>query len=290
MVLIPAGGFTLGSEAGRADEEPVQTIQLDPFWIDIHEVTNQQFKEFVDVTGYKTVAEKTPDAKDFPGVPAASLVPGSLVFAEGEGWKYVPGASWLHPEGPDSNIEKRMNHPVVQVCWDDAMAYAKWAKKSLPTEAQFERAAKGGKDSNRYAWGDTPVEEGKPRANFWQGAFPTKNDNTDGFATTSPVGSFPKNGYGLSDMSGNVWEWCLDFYRPDAYKTASKINPAGPQDSFDPDEPGMVKRVVRGGSFLCAECYCSGYRVSARMKSSPDTGLCHTGFRCVINVPNEKPN
>lgn len=283
MVWIPAGSFEMGTDDGLLDERPRHRVELDGFWMDRTEVTNRQFTTFVAATGYVTIAEKKPDPKDFPGAPPENLVPGALVFVEGKGWSYVPGASWRHPEGPKSTIEGKEDHPVVQVAWDDAVAYAKWAGKELPTEAQFEYAARGGK-AVRYAWGDTPPDDKKPMANIWQGTFPEKNLVTDGFRTTAPVGSFPKNGYGLSDMAGNVWEWCADWYRPDAYASASKKNPAGPNDSVDPDEPGMAKRVVRGGSFLCADCYCRGYRVTARMKSSPDTGLYHTGFRCVINT------
>ncbi|MEQ1823468.1 MAG: formylglycine-generating enzyme family protein [Fimbriimonadaceae bacterium] len=275
MTWIPGGTFTMGSERDRADEAPAHSVALDGFWIDNTEVTNGQFAEFVKATKYQTVAEKNPD---IPGVPKEKLVPGALVFKAGAGWTYVPGANWRHPEGPGSTIEKKLDHPVVQVCWEDAAAYAKWAGKTLPTEAQFEYAARGGRTGARYSWGDAPPVK---QANFWQGSFPEKNDNTDGFLTTSPVRSFEPNGFGLYDMAGNVWEWCQDWYRPDAYKSAASKNPSGPPNSNDPDEPGMPKRVVRGGSYLCADCYCQGYRLTARMKSSPDTGLMHTGFRCV---------
>ena len=287
MVLIPGGTFTMGSDSGRPDEQPPHSVSIDAFLMDATDVTSAEFSKFVAATGYKTVAERIPSRTDFPNAPKEMLVPGSLVFREAKGWSYVPGANWRHPEGPASNIESRATHPVVQVAWDDAMAYADWAGKSLPTEAQFEYAAKGGKDTNTYAWGERPVDDKKPEANFWQGTFPTKDDRVDGFGGSSPVKSFKPNGYGLFDMSGNVWEWCLDWYRPDSYKNSPMKNPTGPKDSFDPDEPSVRKRVVRGGSFLCAECYCQGYRVAARMKTSPDTGLCHTGFRCVINSPRK---
>ncbi len=287
MVWIPAGEFLMGSEDGRADESPTHKVQLDGFWMDQTLVTNEAFSKFVDATGYQTVAERTPNPKDFPGADPENLVPGSLVFEEGKGWTYRAGANWKHPLGPQSDIKALMNHPVVQVCWDDAKAFSVWAKKSLPTEAQFEYAAKGGDARNTYAWGTAEPSLEALQANYWQGDFPTKNLNTDTFAGTSPVGSFKPNGYKLFDMSGNVWEWCLDWYRPDAYASASPKNPTGPASSYDPDEPGLPKRVVRGGSFLCAECYCRGYRVASRMKTSVDTGLCHTGFRCVIN--RQKP-
>lgn len=278
MVWIPPGSFKMGSDTGRADEKPIHEVSLTGFFMDVHEVTNRQFEEFVTATGFKTEAEKVPD---IPGVPKEKLVPGALVFTEGRGWTYIPGANWRHPEGPDSDVKDRMDHPVVQICWDDAQAYARWAGKRLPTEAQYEYAALGGQKESQYAWGVEPPSETKPQANFWQGDFPAKNANTDGFARTAPVKSFKPNGYGLYDIAGNVWEWCGDFYRPDAYSNSASQDPIGPADSHDPDEPGMVKRVVRGGSYLCAECYCKGYRVASRMKSSPDTGLCHTGFRCV---------
>ena len=281
MIFIRGGTFKMGSANGRQDELPIHTVTLNDFWIDRTEVTNLQFAKFVKATGYKTIAEISPRPEDFPGVPKEKLVPGALVFTEGRGWEYIPGASWRHPEGPKSDIKNRMNHPVVQVAWEDAAAYAKWSGKSLPTEAQFEYAARGGNETAEYAWGNEEVSDKKPQANFWQGQFPEKDLNTDGYKSSAPVGSFKPNGYGLVDMAGNVWEWCQDFYRPDAYKMSSENNPSGPLDSLDPDEPGITKRVIRGGSFLCAECYCQGYRIASRMKSSPDTGLCHTGFRCV---------
>ncbi|MEI8282229.1 MAG: formylglycine-generating enzyme family protein [Armatimonadota bacterium] len=283
MVFIPSGTFQMGSSSGLPDEQPVHQVRVSGFWMDRHDVTNQQFESFISATHYKTIAERPLNPKDFPGVPKSKLVPGALVFSDGRGWEYVPGASWRHPQGPNSSIKTKLSHPVVQIAWDDAVAYAKWAGKALPTEAQFEYAARGGKASAKYAWGNEALRTKWPQANTYQGNFPQHNVNTDGFALTSPVGSFPANGYGLFDMSGNVWQWCLDWYRPDAYSHSAKLNPTGPKDSYDPDEPGAKKHVVRGGSFLCADCYCKGYRVTARMKSSADTGLCHTGFRCVIN-------
>ena len=191
--------------------------------------------------------------------------------------------NWRHPQGPDSNIKGLEKHPVVQVCWDDAIAYAKWAGKRLPTEAEWEYASRGGLDRQPFSWGKDKIPDNKWQANVWQGKFPNENLLADGFRLTSPVASYPSNHFGLFDMAGNVWEWCADWYRPDYYGQSAKKNPPGPNDSFDPNEPGIAKRVTRGGSYLCSELYCTGYRPSARMKTSPDTGLSHTGFRCVRN-------
>jgi formylglycine-generating enzyme required for sulfatase activity len=284
MVTIKGGTFILGNDKGFPDERPERKVTVSSFWMDDSEVTNAEFAEFVSATGYVTTAEKPLNPKDFPGVDPKDLQPGAAVFTEGKGWAYIPGAYWKHPEGPGSSIRGRENHPVVQVNWDDAVAYAKWAGKRLPTEAEWEYAAKGGKEQPKFVWGDQPSSDTKPLANIWQGEFPNVNKNLDGFAGTSPVRSFAPNGYGLYDMAGNVWEWCADFYRPYAYETIEAVNPKGPKNSLDPDEPGAVKRVTRGGSFLCAENYCRGYRPTARMKTTPDTGLCHTGFRCVKDL------
>jgi formylglycine-generating enzyme required for sulfatase activity len=285
MVFVRGGTFTLGTDRGMPDEGPAREVTVSSFFLDAHEVTNDQFAAFVVATGYVTLAEQTPKAGDFADVPADRLVPGAAVFLEREGWAYVPGAQWRHPEGPGSGIEGKGNHPVVQVAWEDAAAYARWAGKRLPTEAEWEYAAKAGRDQPEAIWGDAPFDDEAPQANIWQGAFPERNTNTDGFATTSPVGAFGPNPWGLFDMAGNVWEWCADWYRPDAYVSASEADPKGPADSFDPDEPDQPKRVLRGGSFLCAANYCRGYRPTARMKSSPDTGLMHVGFRCAKDVP-----
>ncbi|HZM04175.1 MAG TPA: formylglycine-generating enzyme family protein [Candidatus Saccharimonadales bacterium] len=308
MAWIPAGTFWMGSTHGRTDEQPAHQVTLDGFWMDKTPVSNEEFARFVKATGYITVAERKPDPKDFPTtVPSEMLVPGAVVFSppslkevnDGRSaaglsplaeipldnaaawWKYIPGANWRHPQGPSSDLKGLAKHPVVQVCWDDATAYAKWAGKRLPTEAEFEYAARGGLDRQPFVWGAEMVPHGKWMANIWQGRFPTENKKSDGFAGTSPVASFPPNGYGLYDMAGNVWEWCADWYRPDYYEHSPGKSPPGPKDSFDPDEPGLAKRVLRGGSFLCNDVYCSGYRPDARMKSSPDTALSHTGFRCV---------
>ncbi len=291
MVWIPGGTFWMGADDGSMqDAGPVHEVTVDGFWIDRTEVTNRQFAAFVQATGYVTVAERRPDPRDFPGVPPEKLVPGSLVFTPPVGevslenplawWRYVPGADWRHPEGPDSTIEGKENHPVVQVCWQDADAYARWAGKRLPTEAEWEYAARGGKSRTRFIWGDELRPGGRWRANIWQGHFPDRGSAEDGFIRTAPVGSFPANAFGLYDMAGNVWEWCADWYRP-GYDVRRTRNPLGPPSSYDPDEPGVRKRVQRGGSFLCTEQYCTRYLPGARGKGAIDTAASHVGFRCV---------
>jgi formylglycine-generating enzyme required for sulfatase activity len=240
-----------------------------------------------------TVAEKKPNPKDFPGAPPEKLVPGAVVFRApkkevplndvSQWWEWKPGASWLHPEGPGSNVKGREDHPVVEVCWDDAVAYCKWAGRRLPTEAEWEYAARGGLTGKAYVWGDAFQPHGKSMANTFQGHFPDHNTTEDGYATTSPVGHFPKNGFGLYDMAGNVWEWCADWYRPDYYRNSPVKNPTGPPDSEDPAEPGVPKRVQRGGSFLCTDQYCSRYMPGGRGKEAVDTGTSHAGFRCVLS-------
>ncbi len=300
MVWIPGGEFTMGSSAeiARPDEKPTHRVRVDGFWIDTTEVTNKQFREFVEATGYVTTAEKAPDLREImaqlpPGTPPPSadmLVPGSIVFVSpsvpGEmWWEWRKGVSWQHPEGPGSSIAEKDEYPVVHVSWFDAVAYAQWAGKRLPTEAEWEFAARGGLEGQPYIWGDASPYEGKPRANIWQGEFPRHNTGVDGYVATSPVRSYAPNSYGLYDMAGNVWEWVEDWYRPDTYVhragVAVTVNPQGPDSSYDPREPTIPKRVQRGGSYLCDANYCASYRPSARMKASPDTSLAHTGFRCV---------
>ena len=307
MRLIPAGEFEMGSRApeAREDEKPVHRVALHAFWIDRSEVTNAAFARFVAATGYRTVAERTPTWEELkaqlpegtPPPAPETLQAGSLVFKApvscdsledwSAWWSWVPGADWRHPEGPGSSIEGLLDRPVVQVAWDDAAAFAAWAGKRLPTEAEWERAARGGLEGAPYAWGR---EDPDPRrANLYQGRFPTTNDAADGWIGTAPVASFPANGFGLFDMAGNVWEWCADWYHVDAYAQRAAAgpvvrDPAGPSESFDPQEPAARKRVMRGGSFLCHGSYCAGYRVSARMKSTPDSAANHIGFRCVKDV------
>jgi len=304
MVWIEGGEFTRGStdDRGRADELPAHKAKVDGFWIDETEVTNAQFSAFVEATGYVTIAEKKPDWEEIkkqlpPGTPKPPdevLVAASLTFHSpnqpiplnnaAQWWEWTPGASWRMPQGPGSSIEGKENFPVVQVAWDDAKAYAKWAGKRLPTEAEWEYAARGGLEEKSFPWGDDPVEKSGFMANIWQGDFPVTDKGVDGFTGLAPAKSFDPNPYGLYDMAGNVWEWTNDWYREDYYSKITdevSVNPQGPKDSFDPQEPTVPKRVVKGGSFLCNVSYCEGYRVSGKMKSSADTGLEHTGFRCV---------
>ncbi len=289
-VWVPGGEFFMGSDENE-DAQPVHLVQVDGFWMDEHEVTNAHFAQFVKATGYVTVAERKPNPKDFPDAPADKLVPGSAVFTPPSEdvslrnhlawWQYVPGACWKRPEGPDSNLRGRENHPVVHVCWEDAAAYAKWAGKRLPTEAEWEYAARGRHKSKPNVWGDELKPDEKWMTNIWQGKFPRQNTEDDGFRATAPVASFPANDFGLYDMAGNVWEWCADWYRPDYYANSPVHNPKGPKDSFDPTEPGVAKRVQRGGSFLCSDLYCVRYKPGLRGKGAPDSGASHIGFRCV---------
>ncbi|HEX7903912.1 MAG TPA: formylglycine-generating enzyme family protein [Chitinophagaceae bacterium] len=305
MKLIPAGTFMMGADdnEGRKDEYPSHSVQLSAFWIDEHEVTNAQFSDFVNATGYVTIAERKPDWEELkkqlpPGTakPADDvLVPSSLVFNPPAHpvplnnaslwWQWKEGANWRHPQGPNSSIKGKEHFPVVHVSWEDANAYAKWASKRLPSEAEWEYAARGGMQGKKYPWGDDEVEKGRAKANTWQGSFPDHNNGWDGYPGLAPVASFQPNQYGLYDMAGNVWEWVADWYVTDYYASLAgklSIDPKGPAKSFDPDEPTIPKKVTRGGSFMCNASYCKGYRVSSRMKSSPDTGLENTGFRCVM--------
>jgi sulfatase modifying factor 1 len=306
MTWIEGGEYFMGASdgAGGVDEFPLHKVKIGGFWIDKTEVTNKQFREFVKATGYVTTAERAPDweelKKQLPSgtakppddvLVAASLVftpPGYAVKLDNVSlwWSWVKGADWQHPQGAGSSIEGKDDFPVVHISWYDASAYAKWAGKRLPTEAEWEFAARGQRPGqSSYPWGTEDVEEGEPKANIWQGHFPDNNSSWDGFNRLAPVASFSSNGYGLYDMAGNVWEWCSDWYDANYYETQKKqsINPKGPLAGNDPDEPNMPKKVVRGGSFMCNPSYCKGYRVSSRMKTSPDTGLEHTGFRCVAD-------
>ncbi|MFM9143896.1 MAG: SUMF1/EgtB/PvdO family nonheme iron enzyme, partial [Phycisphaerales bacterium] len=308
MAWIPGGEFSMGSTdpLARPDEQPVHRVRVAPFWMDETEVTNAQFAAFVAATGYRTVAERPIDWEELkkqvpPGTPKpddAMLQPGSLVFtpptspvALGDAsawWRWLPGACWKHPDGPGSSIAGRERMPVVHVSFEDAQAYAAWAGKRLPTEAEWEFAARGGLDGKSFAWGAEPLDA--TRCNIWQGHFPDTNTAADGFAGAAPVGSFPANGYGLFDMAGNVWEWCSDRYRPDTYAQraagAPVANPTGPMQSLDPRNPHAPEsRVHRGGSFLCNDSYCASYRPAARMATPPHTALQHLGFRCVKDAP-----
>lgn len=309
MVWIRGGSFTMGNRNGaNPDEQFEHTVELDGYWMDAHEVTNREYKMFVDATGFVTTAEKQPeitglDAKvvdpkqlsipdelNKPGsICRQSFQPGTQIDPKNTNaytwWSYVVGANWKHPEGPGSTIRDRMDHPVVHVSRRDVLAYCTWAGKQLPTEAQWERAARGGREGRVYPWGNDRNPDGQWLHNIWQGSFPTTNSLADGFETTAPVGSFPANEFGLHDMSGNVWEWCADKYMPDYYRNSPLRNPPGPGGSMDPQEQHiLVKYVQRGGSFMCSDEYCVGYRVSARMKGEPESGAFHTGFRCVINA------
>lgn len=297
MVWIPGGTFWMGSDESQfPDARPWHQVHVDGFHIGRTPITNVQYANFVRASHYVTIAERIPDAKDYPGASPEQLVAGSVVFAPPahevrlnnpyQWWSFAQGANWRHPDGPHSELRGRMNHPVVQVAYDDAVAYCAWAGGRLPTEAEFEYAARGGLERKRYAWGDEFRPEGKYMANTFQGHFPENNTGEDGYPSTSPVGSFPANGYGLYDMAGNVWEWTADWYRSDYYQTLAATgavanNPRGPSSSFDPAEPALAKRVQRGGSFLCTDQYCSRYMVGGRGRGAPDTGTNHVGFRCV---------
>jgi sulfatase modifying factor 1 len=305
MVHLPGGTFTMGSENFYPEERPLRRVKVDPFWIDEAPVTNRQFAAFVAATGHKTFAEIAPDPRDYPGMDPALAQPGSLVFRKtahpvslndfGRWWEFCLGADWRHPTGPDSSIEGLEDHPVVQITYGDALAFAQWAGKSLPTEAEFEYAAKGGHEGRDYAWGDELTPEDKMLANFWQGSFPYENTLEDGFERTSPVRHYPANDYGLWDMIGNVWEWTCDWYgqpqgvtkaRPGACCTISNPRGARKADSFDPCTPQVKigRRVIKGGSHLCAQSYCQRYRPAARQAQAIDTSTSHIGFRCVARA------
>lgn len=305
MVWIPGGSFMMGGDnhQARSDELPKHKVFIEGFWMDQTEVTNAQFKKFIDATDYITTAEKKPDWNELkkqlpPGTPQPDdnvLVPASLVFTppdhavtlknSSQWWSWVSGANWQHPYGPQSSIAKKNDYPVVHISWEDAKTYCEWAGKRLPMEAEWEWAARGGLKNNLYPWGNEHVDQGRLKTNTWQGEFPHNNTNRDGFLRSARVKSFEPNDYDLYDMAGNVWEWTADYYH---YEYYSKVNLpegvrniSGPAKSYDPREPNAVKRVIRGGSYLCNESYCSGYRVAARMKTTPDTSMEHVGFRCV---------
>ncbi|MGA9305040.1 MAG: formylglycine-generating enzyme family protein [Candidatus Sulfotelmatobacter sp.] len=306
MVWISGGEFSMGALDPPAtdqvamhaaeDARPIHRVYVDGFWMDKTDVTNEEFARFVKATGYVTIAERKPAAEDFPGAPPENLVAGSVVFSPPDHpvllnnhfqwWSYVKGANWRHPEGPESNLKGREKYPVVQVAYPDALAYAKWAGKRLPTEAEWEFAARGGLAGKRYPWGDEFQPGGKWMANTHQGHFPISDTGADGYAGIAPVAQFPPNGYGLYDMAGNVWQWTTDWYRPDYYHQLAAgervaRNPQGPDTPYDPAEPTEKKKVQRGGSFLCTDQYCARYVVGTRGKGEVTTGTNHLGFRCV---------
>jgi len=312
MVFIDGGEFTMGTDKLDTwpSERPAHQVSVDGFWMDTREVTNRQYREFVEATGYVTVAAREVDWEEMkkqlpPGTPKPDLEvlkPGALVFNPpsrvynlqdfSQWWQWVIGADWQHPEGPESNIEGMDDHPVVFVAYEDALAYAKWIGKRLPTEAEWEYAARGGLASARFVWGNSPEDSDTiGLANIWQGTFPTDNTLNDGFSATAPVASFVPNNFGLYDMAGNVWEWCSDWYHFDAYKIRVAEygsdhvfdNPKGSDKPWDPNEPYALKRMTKGGSFLCHFSYCSSYRPSARNGTAYDTGMSHVGFRLVYN-------
>jgi sulfatase modifying factor 1 len=301
MIWIPRGTFLMGSDGHYPEEAPAHAVTVEGFWMDRHTVTNHQFAQFVRKTGYVTVAERTPDPAAYPGAKPEMLVPASSVFRQPphrvdlrnhyNWWTYVPGANWRHPQGPGSSIKKRPDHPVVHVAWEDAEAYAQWAGKDLPTEAEWEFAARGGLDGATYAWGEELTPAGRWMANTWQGEFPVENLKQDGFEGTAPVGSFPPNGYGMLDMIGNVWEWTTDWYQAHAeiaHACCTVDSPRGGdrEQSHDPQLPDVPipRRVMKGGSHLCAPNYCRRYRPAARMPQPIDTSTSHLGFRCIVRA------
>jgi formylglycine-generating enzyme required for sulfatase activity len=309
MVWIPGGEFSMGAadppdlnDVGMnamADSRPIHRAYVDGFWMDKTVVTNQQFQAFVRATGYVTVAERKPRAEDFPGAPPENLVAGSVVFTPPDHavpldnhlrwWNYVKGANWRHPLGPDSSIVGKDQYPVLHIAYEDAEAYGKWSGKRLPTEAEWEFAARGGLTGKPFVWGDAFKPDGEWMANTFQGHFPNTDSGEDGTAGLMPVAQFPPNGYWLFDMAGNVWQWTSDWYRPDYYAQLASQggvarNPKGPESSYDPSEPREKKHVHRGGSFLCTDQYCSRYIVGTRGKGEPNTGTNHLGFR-MVRVP-----
>lgn len=303
MVWIPGGKFFMGSEEFYPEEKPVHEVKVDGFYMDIYEVTNEDFQEFVNETKYKTVAERPLNPKDYPGASIVDLLPGALVFKKAKGpvdlkdyrnwWQWVQGANWRHPGGPGTNIAGKEKYPVVHIAYEDAEAYALWAEKELPTEAEWEFAARGGLDRMKFTWGNDDLQLTKPMANTWQGEFPYENLLTDKYEGASPVGSFDPNGFGLYDMAGNVWEWTSDWYVPHLDENANKyktcctpsVNPRviSHEGSYDACQPDIriPRKVVKGGSHLCAPNYCLRYRPAARQPQMIDTGMTHIGFRCI---------
>ena len=302
MVWIAGGTFRMGSDHHYPEEAPAHNVKVSGFWISKHTVTNAEFRRFVDATGYVTVAERPANPEDYPGAKPELLMPSSVMFRKADGpvdlrnpynwWTYVPGADWRHPRGPRSSIDTLLDHPVVHIAFEDAQAYAKWRGQELPTEAEWEFAARGGLDEAEFTWGDDYMPGGRPMANTWQGEFPWQNLVEDGYEWTAPVGSFSPNGYGLFDMAGNVWEWTTDWYQDHGRieKACCTIdNPRGGdrQQSCDPRTPAIriPRKVMKGGSYLCAPNYCRRYRPAARMAQPFDTSTCHLGFRCIARVP-----
>jgi sulfatase modifying factor 1 len=305
MVWIPSGTFMMGSDRHYPEEAPAHRVTVDGFWIDREPLTNAKFSRFVEATGYVTFAERPANPTDYPGAKPELLSPSSVVFVKPafrvdmgnpyNWWKYVRGADWRHPRGPQTSIVGIETHPVVHIAYQDAEAYCKWAHKELPTEAEWEFAARGGLDGAEFAWGDEGAPDGNMMANTWQGEFPIRNLVTDGFEWTSPVSSFPPNGYGLYDMIGNVWEWTSDWYQPHSKVSQSccaSINPKGgiADHSYDPrmTDVRIPRRVMKGGSHLCAPNYCQRYRPAARMGQPIDTSTCHLGFRCIRRLRPDK--
>ncbi|MBW4698706.1 MAG: formylglycine-generating enzyme family protein [Aphanocapsa lilacina HA4352-LM1] len=302
MVWIAGGSFSMGSDHHYPEEAPAHKVRVDGFWMDRFLLSNEQFRRFVKATGYLTLAERPANPEDYPGAVPELLQPSSVVFVKPprpvdrgnhyNWWFYAGGANWRHPEGPHSSIKNREQHPVVHLAYEDAEAYARWAGKALPTEAEWEFAARGGLEGAEFAWGDQLYPGGRAMANTWQGEFPHENLCTDGFERTSPVGAFPANGYGLFDMIGNVWEWTCDWYQEHAQNpkspccTVANARGGEREASFDPRTPEIriPRKVTKGGSFLCAPGYCRRYRPAARMAQAVDTSTCHLGVRCVVRI------
>ena len=301
MVWIPGGTFMMGSNAHYPEEAPAHLVTVEGFWMDQYTVTNAQFSKFVEKTGHVTLAERAPKAEDYPGAKPELLVPASVVFSKPafpvdlrnpyNWWTYIPGADWRHPQGPHSSLKGLAKHPVVQVAYEDAEAYADWLGKELATEAEWEFAARGGLPNAEYVWGDEFEPNGEIMANTWQGNFPNENLLTDGYEWTAPVGSFPPNGNGLYEMAGNVWEWTTDWYQEHnklPQTCCASFNPRGGErdQSFDPCNPKIPipRKVMKGGSYLCAPNYCRRYRPAARMAQPIDTATCHLGFRCIARA------